>query len=62
MQNGYFQLIEVGSGTGLALYKPQDGGEDIRLGELIGYLDSYGISYDRKRLEMLLLDGEDTVY
>ena len=26
MQNGYFQLIEVGSGTGLALYKPQDGG------------------------------------
>ena len=44
------------------MHKPQDGGEDIRLGELIGYLDGHGIAYDRKKLEMLLLNGEDTVY
>lgn len=62
MQNGYFRLIDGNAGAKLALYRPQGGGEDIRLGELIEYLDGHGIVYDRKRIEMLLLDEEDAMY
>lgn len=62
MQNGYFRLISDNTGAKLALYQPQGGGEDIRLGELIEYLDGHSIVYDRKRIEMLLLDEQDAVY
>lgn len=61
MRNGYFRLVKDGGGTGIALYPPQDGGEDIRLGELLGYLDGQNIAYDRKRIEMLLREGQETV-
>lgn len=61
MQNGYFQLVNDSRGYGIAMHRPKGGGEDIRLGELLGYLDDLKIGYDRKRLEMLLLDEEDSV-
>lgn len=61
MQNGYFRLVSVPDGYGVAIYRPQDGGEEIQLGEILGYLDSLGIVYDRKRIEMQLMDDADGV-
>lgn len=61
MQNGYFRLISDPKGYSVALYRPKDGGDDILLTELIAYLDGLGISYDRKLIEMRLLDEGDSV-
>ena len=61
MQNGYFRLVRDDTGYGVALYQPKSGGEEIQLGELLEYLDGHGIAYDRKRIEMLLLDEKDAV-
>jgi len=60
MQNGYFQLVNYpdGYGYGVKLFQPRDGGEGIRLGELLEYLDGHKIGYDRKRIEMMLLDED----
>lgn len=62
MQNGYFRLIQDNGGVGLALYMAKDGGEELHPEEIIEYLDSYGIPYERSRLEMLLMDDKDAVY
>lgn len=61
MQNGYFRLVSDPNGYGVAIYQPREGGEDIQIGELIGYLDSLGIGYDKKKIEMLLMEERDTV-
>ena len=61
MQNGYFRLVSEPDGYGIAIYPPQDGGEEIRLGDLLGYLDGLGIGYDRKRIEMQLMDELECV-
>ncbi len=61
MQNGYFQLVSDSDGYGIALHQPKDGGESIQIGELVGYLDGLGIGYDRRRIEMCLMDEEDSV-
>lgn len=61
MQNGYFRLVSEPDGYGVALYQPRDGGEDIKLGELFGYLEGLGIDYDSKKIEMLLMGDEDSV-
>ena len=61
MQNGYFRLVSDSDGYGIALYQPRDGGELINIGELLGYLDGLGIGYDRKRIEMELMEETDCV-
>ena len=61
MQNGYFRVVSDPNGYGVALYRPKDGGEDIQLIEILEYLDSLGIGYDRKLIEMRLMDEEDSV-
>lgn len=61
MQNGYFRLVSEPSGYGIQLYQPKDGGDEIQLGELIEYLDGLGIGYDRKRIEMQLMNEADAV-
>lgn len=64
MQNGYFKLVNEPNGYGVRLCQPKDGGEQIKIGELLDYLDGLGVGYDRKRIEMLLMDeeAEDCVY
>lgn len=61
MRNGYFRLVNDPDGYGVAMFQPQDGGEDIQKGELLGYLDGLGISYDRKKIEIQLMDEMDGV-
>ena len=61
MQNGYFRLVNDFKGFGIALYPPRDLGEPIREDELWKYLDRLQISYDRKKITMLLEDGENGI-
>lgn len=64
MQNGYFQLVKDSTGYGIKLYCPKDGGEEVRIGELLEYLDGLGVGYERKKIQMLLM-GEakkDVIY
>lgn len=61
MQNGYFRLVSDPSGYGIQFYQPKDGGDEIKLGELIEYLDGLRIGYDRKKIEMYLMDETDGV-
>uniref|UniRef100_UPI004055D7F5 DUF342 domain-containing protein n=1 Tax=Acetatifactor sp. TaxID=1872090 RepID=UPI004055D7F5 len=46
MQNGYFQLVKTPTGYGVRLVPPVDGGEDIRIAELVHYLEEEHISYE----------------
>ncbi len=62
MRNGYFRLVNYESGYGLKLYPAQDMGDELRVSEITEYLDGYGIAYDRNKLEMLVMEGEETVY
>ena len=61
MQNGYFRLVNDSDGFGVALYQPKDGGEEIQIDELTSYLDNLKISYDRKKLELMLMAEVDSV-
>lgn len=62
MQNGYFRLVNYENGYGLKLYPPQDAGDVIRVGEIVDYLDGYGIVYDRNKLEMMVMEEQEAVY
>lgn len=61
MQNGYFQLVKTSNGYGVRLFPPVDGGEDIRIGELIHYLEEHNINYDLGALKMAIGEKTDQV-
>ncbi|MCR5476506.1 MAG: FapA family protein [Lachnospiraceae bacterium] len=61
MKNGYFRLIKVGAGYGVHLFPPVDGGEPIRLQELMNYLDNGSVKYDLNVLKAALAEGTDKV-
>ena len=37
-KNGYFQMVSIQNGYGIKCFPPQDGGEAIRINEVIDYL------------------------
>lgn len=62
MRNGYFQLTsDPAGGYGVAIYRPEDGGDPVQIGEIVAYLDENGIGYDRKRIEKALMSEEDCI-
>lgn len=61
MRNGYFQLVNAPGGFGIRLFMPQDGGEEIRILELINYLDNQCIEYNVQKIREAVTAGEDTV-
>ena len=61
MQNGYFRLVNDFNGYGIALYPPREFGEEIRVGEVLKYLDDLKIMYDRKRIEAQVSFGESGI-
>jgi hypothetical protein len=61
MKNGYFKLVNTPGGFGVRLFPPQDGGEEIRLLELMNYLDGETISYDLKKIKEAVATGQETV-
>ncbi len=61
MCNGYFQLVRPPGGFGVELTPPVDGGEGIRLHELLKYLDDAQIVYDLNSIKQSILPDRETV-
>ncbi len=61
MRNGYFRLVGMPDGYGVAIYRPHEDGEEVQIGEILDYLDSLEIGYERKKFELAIMRGEDTV-
>ena len=61
MQNGYFQVVRTPGGYGLQIFQPKDGGEDVRLQEVMDYLDRQSIPYDSMSIKKAILAEEDAV-
>lgn len=56
--NGYFQLVNIQDGYGIKCFPPQDGGEAIRINELIDYLGRHNLTCDLSKLKKVV--GADT--
>ena len=61
MQNGYFQVVRAPGGYGLQIFQPRDGGELVRLQEVLDYLDRQSIPYDAMSIKKAILDEEDNI-
>ena len=61
MQNGYFQVVRTPGGYGLQIFQPKDGGEDVRLQEVMDYLDRQSVPYDPVSLKKAILAEENNV-
>ncbi len=44
--NGYFQIVITPKGTGIKVYPPTDGGENLNVNDVRDYLDDRKIQYD----------------
>lgn len=58
MRNGYFRLVAIGQGYGLQLIPPVDGGENIKVAEVVDYLERNQLVYDLSVLRENVLLGE----
>lgn len=61
MQNGYFQLVKAPGGFGVKIVPPIDGGEDIRINELLHYLEGENIKYELSSLKKVLEENKERV-
>ena len=59
MSNGYFQLICKESEIKLRLVPPTDGGENIEISEVMGYLQQKSIPYDLSALNNAIQNLEE---
>ena len=62
MQNGYFRLINMTGGFGIKIVAPKDGGESIRLNELMDYLKYYNITYEQAYLLQKIKDYNGPIF
>lgn len=61
--NGYFRLVKVEQGIGLELIPPTDGGEQIRIAEVMDYLSNYSLVCDLSVLkEKISTGGKETIF
>lgn len=61
MQNGYFKLVTMPSGFGVKLFPPKEGGEEIRINELLHYLESENIRYELSAIKKVLDERREQV-
>lgn len=61
MRNGYFQVVKTSNGYGVRLFPSVDGGEDIRIAELLHYLDGENIRYDVGTLKRAVEEKREQV-
>lgn len=61
MRNGYFKIVKTQGGYGLSVFAPRDGGEPVRIQELIGYLDTNGIVYDIVKVRNASESAQDNI-
>ncbi len=60
MKNGYFKLINMRKGFGVRIVPGRDGGEAVRIQELMNYLDKEKIPYTVEALKQAIAKNEDT--
>ena len=61
--NGYFRLVKVEQGIGLELIPPTDGGEQIRIAEVMDYLSNYSLVCDLSVLkEKISTREKETIF
>ncbi len=60
--NGYFRLIPMEMGIGLQLFPPKDGGEEIRITEVVDYLEGYNLVYDLSVLKEKIASKQEDTY
>lgn len=61
MKNGFFQVVSAPGGYGLRLVPPEQGGEPVRLLELVNYLDRAGIGYSLDAIKSGIATNKETV-
>ncbi len=61
MQNGYFQLVETIGGFGVKLFPPIDGGESVKIADIVKYLDNVKITYEIENLQKAIAEEKETV-
>ena len=62
-KNGYFQMVSIQNGYGIKCFPPQDGGEAIRINEVIDYLGRRNLTCDPVRLRKAVsADTEQTLF
>ncbi len=61
MRNGFFKIVKTATGFGLSIIAPKDGGEPVRIQELINYLDINNIHYDPTKVKEVAASETDTV-
>lgn len=61
MQNGYFKLVGTSEGFGIRLFPCLEGGEPVRILELVNYLERDHIPYVLETLKAAVDKNEDTV-
>ncbi len=61
MKNGYFQLVEAVGGFGIKLIPPEDGGESIRIADIMWYLDNGKVDYNLETLQKAIAEEKETV-
>lgn len=61
MRNGYFKLVNTPSGFGIKLVPPSDGGEEIRVSEMLRYLDAENIRYELSAIKKILDENKEQV-
>ncbi len=60
--NGYFRLVPVELGIGLQLIPPSEGGEEIKITEVMDYLNEYNLVYDLSALKETISTQKEEVY
>ena len=61
MANGYFVLVSDGTGYGLKIIAPTEGGEQVRIGEAVEYMTQRNLSFDISALKNAIGQGKDCV-
>lgn len=61
MSNGYFKLVKTTGGCGVKLFPPTDGGEEIKLLDLVTYLDKAQIGYDIAAIKKAAVEQKEYV-
>lgn len=60
-RNGYFQLVNIQTGFGIKCIPPQDGGEAVRINEVMDYLGARNLVYDLSMLRKAVEAGTEQV-
>lgn len=59
--NGYFRLVKAPGGFGIRFFPPREGGEGIRISDVLDYLNRFGVDYDANQIKKYIAEKTDAV-